>query len=163
MKMIPLGTAAARPAPATTVPTEQQAQEAPPILYAAVLDRDRDGIVTRLHLPGPTAKGSVPLLSPTEDGSWIQSGWVANDGSVRVTPDLVPDIPAGTKLLAPTDPRGRVLLVQVMVRQTPSRAPSRPTLRSAPPPSLARSADPYAHDPREVLIAGIGGGVLRVR
>jgi hypothetical protein len=155
---------------ATVTPaTEPQAKGPPPVRYAAVAERDRDGIVTRLALPGPTAGGRVALMSEVA-GGWIRTGWVESDGTVRPAPDLAPDLPPGVKLLAPTDPRGRVVLIQALM-QAPRAAPAKLARRSAPPPPrrAATGKETWAPGSQgmtadgELFYSGHAGSVLRVR
>jgi hypothetical protein len=160
MKMRALGTAPARPAAAPQTPPAAPAVA--PVLYAAILKRDRAGVVTELALPGPIYGSSIPLTARTACGGAIEVGIIGARGQVRAAPDLPPNFDAGTRLLAVTDSQGRVVAVHAMTPKQPLPAPGKVTRRSAASPAPARSGDPYAHDPHEVLIAGAAGRVLRV-
>lgn len=88
--------------------------------YAAVAERLPDGRVTRLLLPDDTVSDRVPYMMAAGRG-WIQAGWVTRDGSVEGMDLGRPDPAPGTRLVAATDGRGRVVLV--------SQLPAKPKRR----------------------------------
>lgn len=149
--------------PLDTSPRQEQSRPET-IQYARILERDRDGVVTRLILPGPTAGNSVPYSIRTVDGSALRMGSIAADGHLRPDPAMrsFANIEAGTTLVATTTADGRVLGVVALLPQPAPRASGAVNRRSRAGAAPVRSSDRYAHDPTELLIAGAGGRVIRV-
>jgi hypothetical protein len=156
--------------PAVLTPTEPPVPTLSRTPLAAVAERDAKGIPTWIALPGVLAEPRVPLFIQAEYGpAW--AGMVRPDGAVvddlkSGSPKRERELSAikpGTRIVCPTDKRGRILALMAAAR-LPAPVPSKPKRRSAAQaPARARSADPYEHDVGEVLIAGCGGRVIGVR
>lgn len=173
MKMIALATPLTEifPEPIAEGEAREKAATAPairrpptPVQYARILERDRDGVIKRLILPGRTAGNSVPYSIRTVDGSALRMGSVTADGLLRPDPAMrsFANLDAGTTLVATTAADGRVLGVVALLPQPAPRTSSEVTRRSRAGAAPARSIDRYAHDPHEVVISGHAGRVLKV-
>jgi hypothetical protein len=131
-------------------------------MYAAVAERDPQGIPTRLALPGKLAGKQV--------GLYIGRDWVAGVGpGGHVTHDFrhgssprrdeLAKLRPGTKIIAVTDRQGRVLALGALPKSKGKVGAPPPKQRSA---TLARSSDAHAHDPNELFYSGSLGRVVRV-
>jgi hypothetical protein len=155
MRMKPFGIPTERPAGMVRPSLDKPpAESGPPTVgYAAVLERDPDGLPSRLHLPGPTAAPEVSLF--------VGRTWAARvyaDGRIGLggdAGDVLGAVVPGSKIIAALDSAGRVLALNASCRpKRRSATPGRMTTRAA--------ADPYRHDPNELLYSGLAGKVLRV-
>jgi hypothetical protein len=104
-----------------TAPTPTPLPAAPagsrPVMYAGVTRRGRDGVVLELALPGPTAGAWIPLMGRTADGGALRVGWIGARGQVKSEPDIGAYFDPGTRLVAATDPRGRVVVVTAVPKK----------------------------------------------
>jgi hypothetical protein len=127
MKMRPLGTPA-RPVVLGDLPATAPAPApAPvdPVGYAVVSERDKDGVPTRIGLPGPLAARQVPLFVHGPRGRFW-AGAVIDDG--RITFDFkngagpeksdLARIRPGTRIIAATGPDGRVIALTAAPTRT---------------------------------------------
>jgi hypothetical protein len=151
VKMKAFGIPPERPTPVPQPPPVDKGQAT--VGYAAVLERDPDGLPSRLHLPGPTAAPEIGLFV---DGKW--AGGVDASGRVRLgndVGDVLGAVVPGSKLIAALDSAGRILALSAVCK---------PKRRSAVPGRLAtRGTDPYRHDPNELLISAHVGRIVDVR
>jgi hypothetical protein len=174
MKLRHLGAPLAVPAAPPPPPPPSAPPEAScgPVLYAGVMGRDASGAPSAIALPGLPASPRVPLYTQRADGSPMWLGDVLPDGELRTDGLRARELAAirpGVRIVAASDTSGRIIALSAAI-QLPApggakrrAAPARPADHVPPAgPINARSADPYAPDPSEVLIAGTGGGVLRV-
>lgn len=118
MKIRALGTATPQLAnlASSPAPAERASAPVPARVCAAVIERDAQGVPTRLSLPGPLAERQVSLYVRGPNGPlWaaavIDDGRICHDFRSGSSPDKheLARIRPGTKIVASCDMAGRVI------------------------------------------------------
>jgi hypothetical protein len=159
VKMKAFGIPPERPTPVPQPPPVDKGQAT--VGYAAVLERDPDGLPSRLHLPGPTAAPEISLF--------VGRTWAARvyaDGRIGLggdAGDALAAVGPGVRIVAATDAAGRVLALSAVAKPPTGRGRASTRARQASTAPPGRPGGRYDPDPGELLYSGAHGRILSVQ